>query len=671
MATITQDVTLIFDADNNVTHVQDNTVWPSINGESYNVLLDMKGIGTLTNPSGGTVFSATSPLTPLIDLAAGTTSSIDYNLPTTSGAIVNGTYPFTYSSVGSIDYTTTFDSMSSDGYVLVYDEGVSYVVLQAGDSITIADNTTNPSANGTWVVIGVETTSNPSISKVFLSGFLEEDASPDGAYSFSISRTFTTTLTATYTGCTKVTPKITFTSQPYTGEFGTLIIADSTDYSGVTLTDNSITVKYPDGLVPAPSVDPLIGNDVLSVTITQVGTGTYTITLDGTVTQEVATGFEVIYTLAGIRVKGKPVNVFERVVVWRDGLCCLYDCLNIVFEKHNRFVLAGQESPYTAAVADLALAVDLYLIAVQCGVQEDIESSYAAITAILETTDCSCDCGCGDSNTPVWISNSSLEGANLITALQDEIDAVVANVVTLQTNVNTLSDNVETLFGDVADLTTEVNSKVASVTGAIVDNTDPQNPTISISVNEDNFSGDGSIGNPLSLVGLDASAVVITPAISGLTATDGQSAFSELQTSKLETVAVDGVTITGDGTVGNPLVAAGGGGGPLVYAAQIQFNDSAAPTATVISNTIGNIVWSRNLSGVYIGVLTGAFPAGKTLITQSYIGALTYENPVMALTSRNNANVVRIDTILFLGDPAIWIQNDVVALFFIKIEVYP
>ena len=45
----------------------------------------------------------------------------------------------------------------------------------------------------------------------------------------------------------------------------------------------------------------------------------------------------------------------------------------------------------------------------------------------------------------------------------------------------------------------------------------------------------------------------------------------------LQTVAVDGVTITGDGTVGNPLVAAGGGGGgtPGGNPGDVQINDGA------------------------------------------------------------------------------------------------
>ena len=41
---------------------------------------------------------------------------------------------------------------------------------------------------------------------------------------------------------------------------------------------------------------------------------------------------------------------------------------------------------------------------------------------------------------------------------------------------------------------------------------------------------------------------------------------------------------------------------------------TAAPTVTVLQNTIGNIVWTRVINGSYHGTLTGAFPANKTAV---------------------------------------------------------
>jgi uncharacterized protein YoxC len=706
MATITQDVTLIFDADNNLTRVQDNTVWPTNGDLTYNTLLGMKGVGSLANPSGGLVFNATSPSAPLIDLSDGDTTSINYNLPTSSGAIVNGTYAFSYSAVGSYDASPTpIEVVSSTGFITLDDENIAAIVLQAGDSVVISGNSSNPAANGTWTVVSVESVG--TFSKIYLQGFNITDATPDGLVDFAVSRTITTSFSRAYTGCTKVTPKITFTSQPYTGEFGTLIVSDSTDYSGVTLTDQTITVAYPDGLVPAPTVNPIVGTDVSSVTISEVATGTYTITLDGVIQDEISTGFVVEYTTALIRVKGKPVNVFERVVVWRDGLCCLYSCIEKLSEKHNRFVMNGQESPFTAAVADLSLAVDMYLVAVQCGEQDKIESSFALVQSILESTEC--ECGCSESNGPVWISNSSQEGENLITTLQDEIDALTASVNALSTNVETLgnsvndlandvtslsstvttlSDNVSTLTTDVSDLTTEVNSKVASVTGVLVNNTDPQNPVVSLELNEDQFSGTGATGNPLNIIGVDASVVIINPAISGLTATDGQSAFAELQTSKLETVVTDGTTITGNGTSGSPLAAHSSSSGPYVFSAILKM-DLSNPTSSdwsIISNNIPNgvarginsasdfsvfridNVWTSGKTNVSVSVGTLVPNSGSLIPVNCYINnygegdsaiefRLLYCNTVTAQWSFNPPSLVSLSSPIFN--------------VFIKIEMYP
>lgn len=42
-----------------------------------------------------------------------------------------------------------------------------------------------------------------------------------------------------------------------------------------------------------------------------------------------------------------------------------------------------------------------------------------------------------------------------------------------------------------------LNGYVQSVTGPIVDNTDPQNPVLNVSVDGVTITGDGSVGNPL------------------------------------------------------------------------------------------------------------------------------------------------------------------------------
>jgi len=48
------------------------------------------------------------------------------------------------------------------------------------------------------------------------------------------------------------------------------------------------------------------------------------------------------------------------------------------------------------------------------------------------------------------------------------------------------------------------------------------------------------------------------------------------------------------------------------YIAILNQTDSA-PVATILENNIGQIVWSRASSGVYLGTLVGAFPASQTI----------------------------------------------------------
>lgn len=59
----------------------------------------------------------------------------------------------------------------------------------------------------------------------------------------------------------------------------------------------------------------------------------------------------------------------------------------------------------------------------------------------------------------------------------------------------------------------------------------------------------------------------------------------------------------------------GGGGSYLKYVALLSQDGTAAPTATVLENTLGGtVVWSRTDVGTYLGTLAGAFTADKTVV---------------------------------------------------------
>ena len=94
-------------------------------------------------------------------------------------------------------------------------------------------------------------------------------------------------------------------------------------------------------------------------------------------------------------------------------------------------------------------------------------------------------------------------------------------------------------------------------------------------------------------------------------ALDAANAAQATADDKLLTVAVDGTTITGDGTVGNPLELVTIP--PKEYRAYLTISGSTI-TPTIIQNDVGTIVWTKPSNGVLHGNLAGAFPNGKCWI---------------------------------------------------------
>lgn len=72
------------------------------------------------------------------------------------------------------------------------------------------------------------------------------------------------------------------------------------------------------------------------------------------------------------------------------------------------------------------------------------------------------------------------------------------------------------------------------------------------------------------------------------------------------------------------------------YTALLTQSGTDAPIATVLENTLGDIVWSRNSPGAYIGTLTGAFVPNKVVCPQ--FPALAFEGTGTFTPISNNGN---------------------------------
>jgi hypothetical protein len=86
----------------------------------------------------------------------------------------------------------------------------------------------------------------------------------------------------------------------------------------------------------------------------------------------------------------------------------------------------------------------------------------------------------------------------------------------------------------------------------------------------------------------------------------------------------DGQVLEEDGmVVSNLTVTDTINGDPVVrykkYIALISQTGSAAPTVVVLENSIGDIVWTRDSTGIYEGTLTGAFTLDKTYTMMSVV----------------------------------------------------
>lgn len=77
------------------------------------------------------------------------------------------------------------------------------------------------------------------------------------------------------------------------------------------------------------------------------------------------------------------------------------------------------------------------------------------------------------------------------------------------------------------------------------------------------------------------------------------------------------------------------------YVALLNQSGTTAPVATILENTLGDIVWTRVNTGIYNAALLNAFTDNKTFLL---IGTLPYLNNPNYIFDRTSSNVLYIQT---------------------------
>lgn len=100
-----------------------------------------------------------------------------------------------------------------------------------------------------------------------------------------------------------------------------------------------------------------------------------------------------------------------------------------------------------------------------------------------------------------------------------------------------------------------------------------------------------------------------------------------------------------------------------VYTAIINQSGTSAPTSTVLHNTLsGNVVFSRNTDGQYLGTLSGAFTSGKT-----FFYAYNYVSGTYTELYYNDVNSFTLNS----KDGTFTFDDDLLQDLQIEIRVYP
>jgi hypothetical protein len=103
--------------------------------------------------------------------------------------------------------------------------------------------------------------------------------------------------------------------------------------------------------------------------------------------------------------------------------------------------------------------------------------------------------------------------------------------------------------------------------------------------------------------------------------------------------------------------------GVKLYRAVLTQTGTGAPSATVLDNTLGPVVWTRTSVGRYLGTLAGSFPSGKTVLL---VGA-AHDASILATARRDDGDNVRVATTVVDGTSV----DDELSETVVEILIYP
>jgi hypothetical protein len=116
-----------------------------------------------------------------------------------------------------------------------------------------------------------------------------------------------------------------------------------------------------------------------------------------------------------------------------------------------------------------------------------------------------------------------------------------------------------------------------------------------------------------------------------------------------------------------------GGEKPKVYKALLSQSGTDAPTAVILENTLGDIVWTYDGIGSYEGTLNGAF-SNKTVFyplnNTSNVSVLSDTMQVFGI-GKNDLDSIYLSTGIEDATGARDVANDVLFETLVLIEVYP